>query len=237
MDSKIHEIKSYRNRNLIFVDRFDAGEVLGKMLEPEYKKSGDLLVLAIPAGGVPVGLRIREILKTDFDMIIVRKIPIPDNPEAGFGAMTIDGEIFINQELVAYLGLSPVKISKQIDLVRQVLKKRKRFLRKGKPFPRIFGKTVILVDDGLASGYTMMASIDNVRNKGAKKVIVAVPTAPLNTLRIVEPLADAVYCANVKETQVFAVARAYAHWHDLSTKEVTEMIAGDKKTSQQRILD
>jgi predicted phosphoribosyltransferase len=163
-------------------------------------------------------------LNINFDLIIVRKIPIPDNPETGFGAMTLDGDIFINQQLIASLGLSPEQISKQIELVRNVLKKRKQFLQKKMLFHRIAGKSVILVDDGLASGYTMMASIDNVRNKGARKVIVAVPTAPLCALQMIESLADEVYCANIRQIPMFAVAQAYTHWHDLSTEEVTKMI-------------
>jgi predicted phosphoribosyltransferase len=229
MDSNIYEIKQYRDRSLLFADRFEAGQVLGKMLEPEYKESENLLVLAIPAGGVPVGLKISKMLKADFDMIIVRKIPIPDNPEAGFGAMTLDGGIFINQELIAYLGISPVQIAKQIDLVRNVLKKRKRLLQKEKSFPQVSGKSVILVDDGLASGYTMMASIDNVRNKGAQKIIVAIPTAPLTALMMIEPLADEIYCANIRETHMFAVAQAYKQWHDLNVEEVIELIARENE--------
>ena len=178
MHANIHEINHFRNTYYVFKDRFEAGDILGQMLEHEYRNAHNLMVLAIPSGGVPVGLKISKKLNAPFDLIIVRKIQIPDNPEAGFGAITLGGSIFLNKKLISLLRLSPSQIKKQTDLVKEDLIKRNRLFRKGRAFPDISEKTIILVDDGIASGYTMMASIHNVRKLKARKIVVAIPTAP-----------------------------------------------------------
>ncbi len=100
MRTAIHEIEKFRDRRYLFPDRFEAGEILARMLEPEYAHIEKGMVLAVPAGGVPVGIKVRDILGLSFDLIIVRKLKIPGNPEAGFGAMAIDGTTFFNEPLL-----------------------------------------------------------------------------------------------------------------------------------------
>lgn len=232
MHAIIHDIDRYRNAYHVFKDRFEAGDILAQMLEPEYKDGQNMMVLGIPSGGVPVGLQISKRLNAPFDLIIVRKIQIPNNPEAGFGAISLGGGVFLNKALLSRLNLSPSQVQKQIDLVKENLEKRNRLFRKGSDLPDVSKKTVILVDDGLASGYTMMASIHDVRQMGAQKIIVAVPTAPKRTVEMIAPLAEEIYCANIREAPFFAVAEAYSLWYDLSLEEVVDLLNRYPDTSK-----
>jgi predicted phosphoribosyltransferase len=232
MSDKVHEIRTLRDRTHAFKDRWDAGKILAQMLESEYAMAQDTMVFSIPAGGVPVGLEISKRLNLPFDCIIVRKATIPDNTEVGFGAVTLEGSIFLNQELLSHLKLTDFQIEQQIASVKKELEKRNALFRGGIPLPDLSGKTAILVDDGLASGYTMMASIHTLKNKGAQKIVVAVPTAPLSSIDKVQPLVDALYCANIRDTFYFAVADAYEHWYDLSQTEVIELLKSRGKLRQ-----
>lgn len=228
MKARLHEIKENRNRQFVFKNRNEAGKVLGLMLAPEYGDAKDVMVLAIPSGGVPVALAVRERLKCAFDLVIVRKVQIPGNPEAGFGAVTQEGSVFLNEKLLSELRLTPDQIEKETKKVEAELDTRNQLFRGGKPFPDLKHKRVILVDDGLASGYTMMASLFEVRKKAAAEVAVAVPTAPLGSIRRIENAADDIYCANIREGPFFAVAGAYEDWYDLSQEEVLNLLGLQK---------
>ncbi len=227
MKARLHEFKDFRNRHGVFKDRSDAGEALARMILPDYEKYSEVLVLAVPSGGVPVGLIISKALKAPFDLLLARKLQIPGNTEAGFGAKTMEGTVFLNEELLKSLNLSPPEIEEEGKKVSEELEKRNRLFRGGKAFPQVSGKKLILVDDGLASGYTMIAAVHSVKNREAGSIAVAVPTAPLRTIQKVEPLVDRIYCANVREESYFAVAGAYTHWHDLSDKDVTRLMQDD----------
>ena len=196
------------------------------MMSSRYIHKPDTTVLAIPAGGVPVGIEISERLKLPFDLIIVRKIQIPGNTEAGFGAMTPDGSVFLNEELLSYLNLTSAQIETQKEAVKKDLEARNQLFRDGKAFPDLSGKTVILADDGLASGYTMIASIHMVKQKGAERVIITVPTAPLRSIKKIDTMVDEIFCANIRDTIQFAVADAYRNWYDLSRQEVLDLLKG-----------
>jgi len=222
---KIQEKIEQRDRTRVFKDRFDAGVVLGELLAPAYGGAGDVMVLTIPMGGVPVAVKIAEILDCPLDLIIVRKIQIPGNTEAGFGAMTQEGDIFLNEALMAQLGLTQEQVERQSAKVRGELAERNRRLREERPFPDLSGKTVVIVDDGLASGFTMKASVYLVNKRKAAKTIVAVPTAPLRSIDSLGSGVDEIYCANVREVFSFAVADAYENWYDLSEKEVRFLLS------------
>jgi len=228
MGTRIFEKKGLRGKNYVFKDRIEAGRILAGMLAPKYKDAQQSMILAIPSGGVPVGLEVRRKLHLPFDLIIVRKIPIPHNPEAGYGAVTLEGGAFLNEELVSRLRLKPLQIEDHISRLKKELEKRDALFRGKKPFPDLSGKTAILVDDGLASGYTMMASIHSARNMGAEKIVTAVPTAPPETIEKIEPMVDEIYCPNVRAKIFFAVADAYGHWYDLSGEEVLELLAEER---------
>jgi putative phosphoribosyl transferase len=224
MKAGLHEIKENRNRRFVFKNRDIAGRVLGHMLAREYGGEKNVMVLAIPSGGIPVALAVRQKLKCAFDLLIVRKLQIPGNPEAGFGALTQEGTVFLNEGLLSELRLTPDHIENERKRVGVELDTRNRLFRGGRAFPDLEDKRVILVDDGLASGYTMVASLFEARKKGAAELVVAVPTAPLDSIRRIENGADKIYCANIREGPFFAVAEAYENWYDLSPEEALKLL-------------
>jgi predicted phosphoribosyltransferase len=224
MKPKIFEIARFRDREYVFNDRSEAGETLGLMLESEYPGDREGIILAIPSGGVPVGTEVRDKLRLPFDLMIVRKLQIPENTEAGFGAMTLDGTVFFNKDLLAGLRITQTQIETEKNRVRVELEKRNTLFRGGRAFPDLTGKRVILVDDGLASGFTMLASVHMARKAKAREIVVAVPTAPQRSVDRILPEVDEIYCANVRTGPFFAVASAYRNWYDLSEQEVLDIL-------------
>lgn len=211
-----------RRRQEVFEDRRDAGRQLAAKLL-EYEGHG-AVVLAIPNGGVPVGLEVATVLKAAFDVIIVRKIPIPLNPEAGFGAIADDGTTILNDELVKRLGLSPQQISLQVTEVRARIRQRSLLYYGERPLTTITGKTVIISDDGLASGYTMMAAAESARRRRPKEIVLAVPAASASAVNQVEKVADRVVTCVTSFTPRFAVADFYRYWYDISDEEVIQQV-------------
>ncbi|OPL10891.1 MAG: hypothetical protein AVO38_04740 [delta proteobacterium ML8_D] len=236
MNAKIYELSGLRNKRFVFKDRDDAAKVLSEMLSPYYEKAKDTLVLAIPSGGVPIGLGVAKGLSLPVDLVIVRKIPVPENPEAGFGAVTLDGDVFLNNELVALLRLSQKEIEDKITKVKSDLQDRNRVFRLGRPFPNVVNKTILMADDGIASGYTMLACIESMRRKGASKIVVAIPTAPEHSISRISPIVEEIFCPNIRTGQYFAVAEAYSEWYDLDRYEVLARLqeAGFPKTFNSR---
>ena len=202
----------------IFDDRRDAGRQLAAELS-EYNDQS-VVVLAIPNGGVPVALEVAGVLKADLDLTICRKIPMPLNPEAGFGAIADDGTVILNEELVKSIGLNRQQIEHEASKVRTEIKRRSILYRGDRPLTRVSGKTVIIIDDGLASGFTMMAAVESVRRRRPKEVVVAVPCASALAVKQVERVADKVVVGAVGYMPRFAVADFYRHWYDLSDDEV-----------------
>ena len=213
-----------KGRTRVFADREEAGRRLAAALEGIADPGG--IVLAIPAGGVPVACAVAGAHRLLLDVLIVRKIQIPDNPEAGFGAVGPDGEVLLNERIVDDLRLSTKEIQAQVSKTQRVLQSREREFRKGRPQPELKDRQVILVDDGLASGYTMMAAVGFVRQKEVRQVIVAVPTASQRTVNLLQPTTDVLVCLNVRGGPVFAVADAYENWYDLADEEVIQLLQG-----------
>lgn len=221
MDNLIEDA-GLKGKKRVFADREDAGRRLASLLEGVADPKG--LVLAIPAGGVPVACAVARECRLPLDVLIVRKLQIPDNPEAGFGAIGPDGEVLLNERLVDDLRLSQKEIQAQVSETQRVLQSREKVFRRGRPQPELKDRQVILVDDGLASGYTMMAAVDFARHKEARQVIVAVPTASQRTIHFLQPAADVLVCPNVRGGPVFAVADAYQEWYDLGDEEVVALL-------------
>jgi putative phosphoribosyl transferase len=146
-----------RNRTYVFADRAAAGKRLAQMLRDYQGKP--LRLFAIPAGGVPVAAEIARALKVPLDLVIVRKIQLPWTTEAGFGALDPDGTPLFNEALLDRMTLSPQQIAGQVAKTVANLKEREEHLRGGRPYPDLAGATTIIVDDGLASGYTMQAAV------------------------------------------------------------------------------
>jgi len=218
----LFEDRVLRNRTHLFKDRIDAGRLLGERISPFV--TPDSLVLAIPAGGIPVALEVARELKVPLDLMIVRKIQIPGNTEAGFGAVGPDGEVIVNEDLLSRLRLSKEEIKKQVERTRKGVEARIRQFRGTRPFPGVSGRTVILVDDGLASGFTMGEAVRFLRRKQAGKVLVGVPTAPQGTIDWLLPLVDEIHCLNVRTSYPFAVAEAYEDWYNLTDSEALGLL-------------
>ncbi len=222
MAATIIEDQNLRNKSWVFEDRDEAGAHLAKMLEQFLGK--DAVVLAIPSGGVPVGLAVATHLELPFDLLIIRKIPIPGNPEAGFGAISLEEDMFLNNSIVKMLGLSKDEIDELAGPVRKELLARNKLFRENQPLPEMKDRTVILVDDGLASGYTMMTAARMVRRRKPSQIVVAVPTASLSTVELLAPEVDIIVCPNIRTGYSFAVADAYKDWYDLSREEVIGLL-------------
>ena len=222
------EESAYRNRRFVFKDRLHAGEVLAEKLRPVLP-DGNLLVLAIPAGGVPVGYALSKKLNVPLDVVVVRKIQIPWNTEAGFGAVTWDGRPILNEPLVAQLGLGPEAVEQCISRTRQVAREKNRRLRGERPLPDLTGRTVLLVDDGLASGFSMLTAAESIKTQRPKKVTIAVPTGSASAIALLAPRVEELVCLNVRSGSLFAVADAYENWYDLSDDEVLGYLRGSWK--------
>lgn len=199
----------------MFKDRKDAGKRLAEALK-KYTNNPDTVVLAIPRGGVEIGYEIAKRLNLDFSLIISRKLPVPGNPELGFGAVAEDG----SSTFIDDIGISQAESI--VDEQMLEAKRRVDVLRQG-PFPNITGKTVILTDDGLAMGFTMKAAIMMCKKRGAGRIIVAVPVSGSDTAEVIDSMVDEFIAL---EIPLFfrAVAQVYEHWHDVSDKEVIDIM-------------
>ena len=205
-----------------FNDRTDAGKRLTEKLE-NYQGT-DAVVFAIPRGGVPVASAVAIRLGLKLDLVIPRKIPIPYNPEAGYGAVTEDGVIVLNEPLVAELNLSKSQIQRQAEEVRAEIERRSALFRSRLPRQDIQGKTAIIIDDGLASGFTMMAAVASIQRRKANRIVVAVPVASGNAYDLVKPAVSEIVALVVARLPEFAVAGFYREWHDLSDAETIRYI-------------
>ena len=206
----------------IFENRYDAGRQLAEKLT-EYKKQS-VIVLAIPNGGVPVALPVALALETELDLVISRKIPLPLSPEGGFGAVADDGTTILNEEMIKQAGLSPQQINYQVSRVRADIRQRELLHHRDKPLAIINGKTVIIVDDGMASGYTMKAAVVSVRYRQPKEIIVAVPVAPAIAVAELEKTADKVITCVVGATPRFYLSDFYRYWHEPDDEEVVQCL-------------
>ncbi len=209
------------DRTFVFSDRHDAGRILAALVK-QAGWNGDPVVCAIPAGGVPVGKEVALTLNAPLALAIVRKIRIPGNTEAGFGAVAWDGRVVMNDRLVQGLRLTQDDIDTAISATKRSIADRIDRLTGGKPFPDVAGRTVILTDDGLASGYTMLAAISAVLALRPAGITVAVPTASASASKLVAGSANRLICANIRSSHFFAVADAYRHWYDLDENDVLQ---------------
>jgi predicted phosphoribosyltransferase len=203
----------------MFKNRKDAGEKLAKALE-KYRTENPI-ILAIPRGGVEVGLQVAAKLDADFSLIIARKLPFPDNPEAGFGAIAENGSTFVLENAYYWLSEETIEQIKQEQIAE--IERRIKALRGGNPLPELAGRTVILIDDGIAMGSTMRAAIELCKNRKAGKIVVAVPVAGRE---VAEELQKKVDEFVVIETPAYfrAVAQAYEKWYDVSDEEVLDLL-------------
>ena len=206
----------------LFDNRYDAGRQLAAQLS-EYKGQ-PVVVLAIPNGGVPVALEVALALEANLDLVISRKIPLPLSPEAGFGAVADDGTVILNEEVVKRVGLSSHQVNYQINQVRAEIRQRSLLYRQNRPLSVVNGKTVTIIDDGLASGFTMMAAVESVRRRQPKEIVVAVPVTSATALEKIEKVANKVVIVAKGTMPKFYIADFYRYWHDLSDVEVIQCL-------------
>jgi putative phosphoribosyl transferase len=202
----------------IFENRYDAGRQLAEKLA-EYANQS-VVVLSIPNGGVVVALGVALALGADLDLVISRKIPLPLSPEGGFGSVTDDGTTILNEEVVKNAGLSQQQINYQVSQVRADIRNRSLLYHRDRPPITIVGRPVIIVDDGLASGYTMRAAVESVRHRKPEKIIAAVPVGPEPVVKELEKVADEVVTCAVGSMPRFYVSDFYRYWHEISDNEV-----------------
>lgn len=206
-----------------YTTRTEAGEKLIHSLNVvQFRQTP--LVLAIPNGGVSVAQPIVDDLDADFDVLIVRKLQIPNNPEAGFGALTSIGTMILNDALVRRIGLSKVQIKEVRERTEKQIEERKAAYVGLVGHFDPSGREVILVDDGLASGFTMLAAIQSVRESNPSLVVVAVPTSSGSAYDRIVKHTDKLICPRVERGFVFAVANAYENWYDVPDIEVIEIL-------------
>ncbi len=207
-----------------YATRTHAGHVLAKELQSLVEPDSVHFVLAIPNGGVAVAEPIAQSLDAELHIIIVRKLQIPCNTEAGFGALTSLGNVILNDELVRSLSLDEQTIEQAIARTRTQISERQRFYSHLAGVSDPTGEDVILIDDGLASGYTMIAAIQSLKSFRVKSITVAVPTAHNSAVERVRPLVDHLICPRIESGWSFAVAEAYEHWYDVPDSEVLDIL-------------
>jgi predicted phosphoribosyltransferase len=206
-----------------FRDRVDAGRVLARELEA-YKGRPDMLVLALPRGGVPVAFEVARELGAPLDVFVVRKLGMPGHEEYAIGAIATGGVRIINEEAIRTFGVTNAEIEAVTAEERLELERREHRYRDGRSAPDIDGKTVILVDDGLATGSTMRAAVEALRQEGPARLVVAVPTAAPETCQEIAALVDDMVCAITPEP-FYAVGLWYDDFGQTTDEEVHDLLA------------
>jgi predicted phosphoribosyltransferase len=205
-----------------FQDRREAGRALGRALSDHAHDPG-LIVLALPRGGVPVGYEVARALEAPFDVLLVRKLGVPGHEELAMGALASGGVRFMNDDVVAALQLPEQEIERVARREQEELERRERLYRDDRPAPDVRGRTVILVDDGLATGASMQAAARAMYALGARRVIVAVPVAAAATCRQLERAVDEVVCLVTPEP-FYAVGLWYDHFEQTTDEEVRALL-------------
>jgi putative phosphoribosyl transferase len=206
----------------LFRNRSEAGRLLAAKLA-RYAGKPDVIVLALPRGGVPVGYEVARALHAPLDVFVVRKLGIPGYEELAMGAVASGGVRVLNDQVVRGLGIPADVIEAVANWELQELQRRERLYRGNRPPPDVRGKTVILVDDGLATGSTMLAAVQALRKLGPARIVVAVPVASGDTCQILEEYVDEVVCAATPEP-FYAVGLWYRDFSQTTDEEVRELL-------------
>jgi predicted phosphoribosyltransferase len=206
-----------------FLDRREAGQRLAQELGA-YRDRTDVLVLALPRGGVPVAAQVASILKVPMDVFVVRKLGLPGQPELAMGAIASGGVRVLNSEVVGALGISEEVIDAVTAEEQKELERRERAYRDDRPPPEVEGKTVIIVDDGIATGSTMIAAVSALRQLNAARVVVAVPTVALSSYYQIRRVADDV-AAVIMPEQFYGVGQWYEDFSQTTDAEVRQLLS------------
>jgi putative phosphoribosyl transferase len=205
-----------------FRDRSDAGRRLAAQLA-KYAGRPDVLVLALPRGGVPVAFEVAQALGAPLDVFLVRKLGMPGHEEFAIGAIASGGVRVVNEDTLRDYGISPEQVDAVAEAEQRELERRERQYRGPRPFPSVAGKTVILIDDGLATGSTMRAAVRALREEGPARIVVAVPTAPPETCADLRLLVEEVVCLMTPDP-FYAVGVWYLDFAQTTDDEVGELL-------------
>jgi putative phosphoribosyl transferase len=206
-----------------FRNRTEAGQMLATELVA-YANRSDVLVLGLPRGGVPVAYEVAKALNVPLDICLVRKLGVPSNRELAMGAIGTGGVMVINQEIVRSLRISPEAIERVVAQEQQELERRERAYRGTRPLPDLESRTIILIDDGIATGSTLRAGIATLRQHQPQSIVVAVPVAPLSTCNDLKAEVDKVVCLLTPET-FNSISLWYADFTQTTDEEVRKLLA------------
>lgn len=216
----IHVYRHVRGAVTAFQDRYDAGRQLAAFIDPE--PDARSMVMALPRGGVPVARPLAEALEGELHPVAVRKLPIPSSPEMGFGAVAIDGTVVLNSRVVETFRIDDDTVRRVTAEVMSEINRRAMEYSGTLEVPRVSGRRVYLVDDGLATGYSVLAAGRMLSGMGPASMTLAVPVSPESSLRMINGMFEEKYCLMAQDRPSFAVASYYGDFHDMSDREVIE---------------
>lgn len=217
---------------MLFRDRKEAGRLLARKLTT-YADRPDVIVLALPRGGVPVAFEVARALHVPLDVFLVRKLGVPGHEELAMGAMASGGVLVLNAEVVRALRIPNDIVDKVVAKERQELERRERSYRGDRPAPDVRGRTIILIDDGLATGSTMRAAIAALRQQGPARIVVAVPVGAPETCAEFQDEADEAICAVTPEP-FYAVGVWYRDFSQTTDEEVHDLL--DRATAEYALV-
>lgn len=212
---------------VVFQDRKEAGCKLADKLA-KYTDEKEIIVLALPRGGVAIGAEIAKKIGASLDVIITRKIRFPEEPEFAIGAIAENGKVALNDQIVKRYNIPQSYLDEEICIQKAEIERRLIAYRDGEKLAFIKDKTVILVDDGVATGFTIIAAINALKDEGVKKLIVAVPVSPQDTFLKLKGLVDEIICLETPEV-FLAIGDFYYEFEQLTDEEVMQLIQNDKK--------
>ena len=214
-----------------FADRREAGRRLAVALQ--HLAASHPLVLALPRGGVPVAAEVASALGADLDLLIVRKLGAPGHEELGIGAV-VDGtapHLVLNEDIVRQLGPGPAYVRDELQRqLAEIERRRRAYLGNARPISPA-GRTVIVIDDGIATGGTIRAALEGVRKAGPARLVLAVPVAPPETLTALRPLCDEIVCLHHPEP-FFAVGAHYRHFEQTNDAEVVRLLSSARQPAR-----
>ena len=205
-----------------FTDRHEAGTILSQCLK-QYANQTQVIILALPRGGVPVAFEIARALSLPLDVFIVRKLGVPGHEELAMGAVASGDTVVFNEFLISQLNLEQSSIDSVLQEEQKELIRREHLYRGDSPFPKLLDQTIILVDDGIATGSTMLAAVKALRKHHPASIIIAVPVAAYSTCEEIKPLVDKMICP-LKPINFYAVGMWYEHFPQTSDSEVIELL-------------
>lgn len=209
-----------------FRNRTEAGKLLAGQLT-DYANRSDVLVLGLPRGGVPVAYEVAKELNAPLDVCLVRKLGVPGHKELAMGAITAGGVRVINENVIDWLRISPETINEVAAMEIRELDRRSHIYRGNRPLPKVKNHTIILVDDGIATGATIRAAISTLKKQKPRKLVVAVPVAGVSTCEELEAEVDEVVCI-LKPEDLYAIGLWYEDFQQTTDAEVCELLTRQK---------